>query len=534
MMNRTRICTDFDEEVDIFTGEYGMRRITFLIPVVVLATIPQLGSGADYFLTIGGGPTPTNNQVSLEKNVLMLESLLQEKYPGGVAHEIYFADGASRGRDLQFYDEAKVIPEANRLLAQVMRQQQYLTLGYRSHEIKNVNASSSRESISKWFEDQGSQLKQGDRLFVYVTAHGGRSSDKKAPENTKLYLWNNQSYQQSEMTELFNKVPESVPVVLVMVQCYSGGFAETVLAKTDSGKQLDQHNRCGFFATVQTRPAAGCTPDIDEENYEEYSSYFWSALRGKRRNGEPIEPPDYDRDGSVSFEEAHAYAVLNSPTIDIPVKTSDAALRALSRLGDDKNPGLLSAHSPIDELESHATPAELAILKGLSEQLELSGRDRADEAEKLSKQLDGRRKEIDKEIRKQNGIKNSILNELSSRLKMRWPELNNRWDPQVGALLTTDSEQVVRMIKQHPRYEELNRIEQEIDRADAQSLDLEKRWCKCQRLIRALENLALRANLPKVADSDQQRSIDRLLAAERGTLEASRETPPQVSQSPAP
>lgn len=509
-----------------------MRRITLLI-LVVLATIPKLGRGADYFLTIGGGPTPTNNQVSLEKNVLLLESLLQEKYPGGVPHEIYFADGRNQGRDLQFYDQSKIIPEANRLLAQVLRQERYLSLGYRSHEIENVNAPSSREAISKWFENEGPQLKEGDRLFVYVTAHGGRSTDKKAPENTKLYLWNNQTFQQSEMTELFNKVPETVPVVLVMVQCYAGGFAETVLAKTERGKQLDPHNRCGFFATVQTRPAAGCTPDIDKENYEEYSSYFWTALRGKRRNGDPIEPPDYDHDGSVSFEEAHAYSVLNSPTIDIPVKTSDAALRALSRLGDDKNPGLLSAHSPIDELESHATPAELAILKGLSEQLELSGRDRGGEAEKLSKQFDGRRKEIDKEIRKQNGIKNSILNDLANRLKLRWPELNNRWDPQVGELLTTESEQVVVMIKQHPRYDELTRLDAELDRADAKSLDFEKRWCKCQRLIRTLENIALRANLPKVADSDQQSSIERLLTAERGSLESFRSNPPQVSQTPA-
>jgi hypothetical protein len=90
------------------------------------------------------------------------------------------------------------------------------------------------------------------------------------------------------------------------------------------------------------------------------------------------------------------------------------------------------------------------------------------------------------------------------------------------------------MIKGHPRYGELTRLDEEIDRADAKSLDLEKRWCKCRRLIHALENIALRANLPKVADSDQQSSIERLLAAERGALETSQVNPPQVSQTPAP
>ena len=59
-------------------------------------------------------------------------------------------------------------------------------------------------------------------------------------------------------------------------------------------------NRCGFFATVHDRKAAGCTADIDEANYQEYSTYFFAALRGKTRTGTPITPPDYDGDGRVS------------------------------------------------------------------------------------------------------------------------------------------------------------------------------------------------------------------------------------------
>ena len=149
MMNSSRFHSDFDEEAVFFRGELIVIRISYTIVLTVLGLLPQHVSAGDYFLTIGGGPTPTNNQVSLEKNVLMLESLLHEKYPGGVPHEIYFADGQSRGRDLQFSDESKEIPEANRLLAKVMRQERYLSLGYRSHEIKNVNAPSTVDSPSR-------------------------------------------------------------------------------------------------------------------------------------------------------------------------------------------------------------------------------------------------------------------------------------------------------------------------------------------------------------------------------------------------
>jgi hypothetical protein len=509
-----------------------MTRGVVLILCCLLAGIPSsVVAGRDVFLTIGGGPVPTNNQISLEKNVLMLQTLLLEQYPGGTPHEIFFADGKNGTRGLIFRDASKEIPEVNQLLAKVLRQERYLTLGYRSHEIPNVAGASNRETITNWFEQQGSRLEAGDRLFVYVTAHGGKSTDKDAPENTKLYLWNNQSYEQSEMTELFNKVPPEVPVVLVMVQCYSGGFADTVLAKSGEGKQLVPHNRCGFFATVQTRPAAGCTPDIDEENYEEYSSYFWAALRGKRRTGEPIAPPDYDGDGTVCFEEAHAYAVLHSSTIDIPVKTSDAALRELSRLGGEDDPELFTADSPFDELFELASPAEQAILSGLSDQLELNESSRSSEAEKLAKQFDDRRRKVDSDRRKSNGKRNAILGSVANRLKLRWPELNNRWDPQVSELLTNESAELLREIKEHPRYGELLELEREIDRADGKSLELEKQWCRCQRLIRTLENIALRVNMSRIASAEQQSAFERLLLAERGTLAPGGADPPSVSQS---
>ncbi len=61
---------------------------------------------------------------------------------------------------------------------------------------------------------------------------------------------------------------------------------------------------------------------------KEYSSYFWGAFSGKNANGKPVGNVDCDADGKVSLAEAHAFAVLASETIDIPLRTSDALLRA--------------------------------------------------------------------------------------------------------------------------------------------------------------------------------------------------------------
>ena len=56
-----------------------------------------------------------------------------------------------------------------------------------------------------------------------------------------------------EFAGYLEKLPPGVQVVLVMVQCYGGGFADVIYTGGDAGKGLSPRNRCGFFATVGLR-----------------------------------------------------------------------------------------------------------------------------------------------------------------------------------------------------------------------------------------------------------------------------------------
>ena len=69
------------------------------------------------FLTIGGGYSPSGNQVSLEKNVQYLNRMLIKENLGDAPHSVYFADGDSDGRDLQYLDPKFKIPKINEYLA---------------------------------------------------------------------------------------------------------------------------------------------------------------------------------------------------------------------------------------------------------------------------------------------------------------------------------------------------------------------------------------------------------------------------------
>jgi hypothetical protein len=490
-----------------------------LIALVLVASMSLPAWGKDYFLTIGGGYAPTSNQVSLEKNVRFFQRLLADKYAGGVLHDIYFSDGASPLRDLQYHDPDFKVARANQLIADVFQQTRYLDYQYRDHEIPEQTGAASSANMDKWFAEDGAKLQSGDRLVVYVTAHGGRSTDKKRPGNTALYLWNSEKMLASELAERLDKLPEGVQVVLVMVQCYSGGFANTIFKQADPQKGLAAGDRCGFFATVHDRVAAGCTPDINEENYREYSSYFWSALGGETRTGETVGDADYDRDGVVSFAEAHAWSLINSTTIDISVKSSDAFLRSFSKQKDKDHPELLSADSPLEELRRTASPADAAVVDALSAELELTGGgQRAKAARALADSIKKEKAKVGKELRGKRAAYNKAMSQIRRDVLRRWPELSNRWHPVAAKVLTDESDELVQLIEHHRAFKQSESLHPEIEKLAKQSLDLDRRWVKCQRLIRTLENMALSANLSDVADSKTVDRYQRLLALEGGTL----------------
>src|SRR3954447_20239671 len=292
---------------------HSMTRILLSACLLCLISLPSGAAARDFFLTIGGGHSRDSNQASLEKNVLFYQQLLKEQNVPAAQQSFYFASGVASNKDVQAID-AGSLPKANRLMAEFFGTQRDLGLHYRASEVPGVRGATTRENIQNWFAGVGSTLKSGDRLILYVTAHGEKSEDAENPYETSIMLWNDEKLTVSEFVALLDSLPEGVSVVAVMVQCYTGGFARMIFDKADPKNGLAKQNRCGFFATVHDREAAGCTPDVDESTYVEYSTYFWEALAGHTRTGKAITAPDYDGDGHVSFAEAHAYTVLNADT----------------------------------------------------------------------------------------------------------------------------------------------------------------------------------------------------------------------------
>ena len=505
-------------------------------------------------LIAGGGYSPSGNQISLESNVKYFRRVMGMLGLENAETRTLFADGRDKGRDLQYADPAFRIPEMNRILAELVGSTRGLGHQYRSNEL-NADGPSLLSEFDKWFD--ATSKNPGKEALLYFTGHGGKG-DKKTPDNTTAHLWNGQKVKVRDFVKRLDKLPKDMPVTLVMVQCYSGGYANVIFKDGDPKKGMSDHARAGFFATVQDRVAAGCTPDIQEKNYKEYSTSFWEALCGESRIGDPVEKPDFDKDGETSYAEAHAHVILTSDTIDVPIKTSGAFLRKFSKSSppkakkpENKSDGnatvtkaceeeakseeeekpkeetkakkedWLTVESHFDKILEAASPPDRAVLEGLSKQLGLKGENRAKSARDLTKKLDDGRKAFAEKKKKPDEERKRIKTKLSGQIRKRWPEVGNPYHPTVRRLLRSkESKELLDLVKKDGEWEKYKKAKSESAGLEKKRFELERKKVKCMRFQRVLENIALEANLPLVADEKTLKRYKELCELEAGTLKA--------------
>ena len=309
-------------------------------------------------------------------------------------------------------------------------------------------------------------------------------------------MWGKQSITARELTERIATLPEGVTVVVVMVQCYCGGFASMIFDNADQAGDLTDRDLCGFFATTHNRPAAGCSPDIDEQNYQEYSSFFWEGLSAISRLGQSVTLPDYDQDGQVSFAEAHAYVVLTSDTIDIPTKTSDLFLRKYSEFGDEDHQHRMPLMADRETVLAAADPSEQAVIRGLTAALSLDDQSPVQAARQLARRLHRERARKQRDLARLTKRRQQLRKVIAASLESMWPELANPFHPASVDLFTIHGTEFVQAVESHPDFSEIRELSENIAALQQEQHTLQKKWVKCQRLIRTVENVVLASNLP--------------------------------------
>lgn len=174
-------------------------------------------------------------------------------------------------------------------------------------------------------------------------------------------MWNEQQLSVKQLAQILDQMPRQTPVVAMMAQCFSGSFANFIYEGGDPKRPVALQTRCGFFATVSTLPSVGCTPEVNEADYRDYSSSFFAGLSGRERTGRAVASADYNKDGLVSYAEAHAFAKVDEQSIDLPVSTSEAWMQ--SKVSEQQQEAILN--QPISQMLKTARPEQRYVVTSL-------------------------------------------------------------------------------------------------------------------------------------------------------------------------
>ncbi|MBE9063485.1 Caspase domain-containing protein [cf. Phormidesmis sp. LEGE 11477] len=293
-----------------------------------------------YFGAVAGGGAPSYNEIALEKNVLYFQRSLRELGFSVEAASLFFASGNDWEETVRYLDEDG-------------------DERFKAAEIPELDGGATIENTYSWFKAIA-EAEKPCPAFFYFTGHGAYNPENE--DDNALILWEEDLVSVQEFTSWLAPLPDDQPFVTMMAQCYAGAFANLIYENGDPEQPVALQTRCGFFATVASRPSVGCTPAVNEADYKDYSSSFFAGLTGRDRIGNPVSSADYNQDNQISYAEAHAFAKVDEETTDWPISTVEAWLQR--QVSPSEIEQILAV--PIEELSAIARPEQRYVVTELS------------------------------------------------------------------------------------------------------------------------------------------------------------------------
>lgn len=164
-----------------------------------------------------------------------------------------------------------------------------------------VNAAGTRSELDSVLDELKGRLSEDDGLLIHTNNHGGGS------EESTLVTYAGPSITASEFAAKLAELPTYRCLMVMMEQCYAGGFNASILASSTA-----QHSSVASAASA-TRSSIG-GPDFDP-----FARDWISALHLATPAGAPlISNPDGNGDGCVTAREAYEYADAHHDWRDSP------------------------------------------------------------------------------------------------------------------------------------------------------------------------------------------------------------------------
>ncbi|MBK8010049.1 MAG: hypothetical protein IPK13_01760 [Deltaproteobacteria bacterium] len=397
-----------------------MFAIVEIVAIVALGVIggdaaPAYAKERPAVVLVGSAWGPEGNQVSLETQVEALKDAL-----GPRLSTLLFAAGSNADVRSVQVEDLESLDEATDLLGLVFARPQGLFVQYRPSKIRGAGVASKAGFLSAIQEAS----RRSVDVVVFAVGHGTPATEEQ-PAAIELWGADDQLYVDELAQFMDRKAAPKGMTAFVLGHCHSGAFADVMYVRGDQKESLAPSARCVFAAVPSDREAAGCTPDVNDPSAEAYMAQIAHALG---RQG----VADYDGDGAVSLAEAHAYAKIQDPTIDLPVSTSEVWLEALP-----SGPDAVPNDWTVSRLMAEARASERAVLTALGPdtagKMTLGAMAEALEREKDA--LERTRRALDDAEADREQLRRQILNAVL----LRWPELSNPYHPVSRRILSAPS-----------------------------------------------------------------------------------------------
>lgn len=469
-----------------------------------------LKDGSRYLL-VGGGGSPYNTQVSLEEHIGRFQQLLQARGADATRLQTYFAAGQTQAPAVEVLDASSGLEPVEAEVAWVLGLAQNSGVSWRKTGLEGLAGPSAPEQVRKALAAAGGFK----RTLLYFAGHGRQDPETLA---VSLDLWGENVLTPAQLAGWLEPLPPEHRLIGIFAQCHSGGFADILYPGGDLRQPPSPRDRCAFFAAPPDYVAAGCTPEANRENPDDYSTWFLAALSGSLPGGKPLPgSPDLDRDGQVTLSEAHGFARIHDGTLDIPVSTREQLLRIeTARL--PLHDGLTLA-SPFQVILQRAEPGERVVLSALAQALGLAQDPAAAvkaryEADRLSQEL-GR---LDRLLEPLAVEADDARVALKKRLLQRYPWLGNPLKPTSRHLMQEHKDAILKLLRQSPERQRHDRARSEARPLEKRLDGLELKQARWERLARAAEAVVNEASFQANASRELKARYDALKRCEQDTL----------------
>ena len=477
-----------------------------LVVILFLTSAPV--QARDHAWIVGGGYDLGSSQAQIEKNVLWASSVIKEASHNKDDRDlsVFFTDGDEQEvKDVKSWQPIDAEGTSLQPLSMIYNAAYDNGLSYRNHRIDNVRGPTRRTELEQQLRQDFKALSAGDRGLFIFNGHGGH--DKSDTANNKMWLWDDSSFSVREFYKLLEHVDKKVPMRFVFTQCYSGGFERLVHPQAADTLELVDAKRCGFFSESAHRQAEGCSSGINTDDYRDYSTYFFAALKGKTRQGGALPfDPDRNNNGEVSLYEAHLYTLSEGHSADLPRTTSEMYLERwqpwyLRWFAAGKGKGNVYAELAATLGQSLRVPPDTTAQRSI--------------LFKQRRRLLRQDKKLKKERKQLLKIMQTARFSIRYELEQRWPEAAESRTAKYQAFLKNDLVAAEKFITSHEKWQGLLKMYKRYQDIAIERLEIERDITQFDKLKRLNKLARLRSQFERHASAQQKADYQQLLGCEK-------------------